>query len=95
MKLEDIRKLCDAAKPEPWDYDGRFTVSVPGDWAATQSFFRIAPADAAFIAASRTLMPKLLAVAEAVEKARHMIYQHLGPYQVEIFDALADVVTTP
>lgn len=82
MKLEEIRKLIEAATPGPWRYDhgnqevetriGRWNVcdidmyrqgrdpeaSHPGDRSD----------DGEFIAASRTLMPRLLAVAEAAAK---------------------------
>lgn len=68
MRLEEIKALCEAATPGPWDYDGRFTVSVPGEWAGvSQSCFRIAKNDAAFIVEARALLPGLLAVANAAE----------------------------
>lgn len=82
MKLEDIRKLCDAATPGPWVWHHAYPDGDRRDYSTLQSGVarvlddgsacgeynkEIDPHgdDAAFIAASRTLLPKLVAVAEA------------------------------
>jgi hypothetical protein len=69
MKLDEIQKLCDGATPGPWK---------PGHTYDHQR-------NAAFIAASRTLIPKLLAVAKAAQDYRD------GSYDVSfmrLWDAL-------
>lgn len=67
MKLEDIKKLIDAATPGPWvAYQELQRSWYIEDKCATATILdsAMSGSDAAFIAASRTLMPKLLAVAE-------------------------------
>jgi hypothetical protein len=73
MKLSEIRQLCDEATPGPWEWDYHQLVSrtvdpkgVTGDGVVMNEpgINRPNPDDKKFIAASRTLMPKLLAVAE-------------------------------
>lgn len=74
MKLEEIKKLIDAATPGPWlaHYETGLNPMVITliEASGGQNFGeRICGSDKftnmEFIAASRTLMPKLLAVAEA------------------------------
>lgn len=77
MKLQDLKKLADEATPGPWeakansDNSGLGRVDNwgkdrPGAWP-----YEYCPGpfkDAAFIAAARTYLPKLIAVAEAAAK---------------------------
>ena len=69
MKLEDLKKLCDEATSGPWSY--RESGSCGGTvYRISPSFTdsgSMAHADAAFIAAARTYMPKLIAVVEAAK----------------------------
>lgn len=79
MKLEEIEKLCDQATPGPWTeqtsrkyMDFGCYESIPGviGWSTHVGYCRDkevkqVDADSKFIAASRELMPKLLAVAKA------------------------------
>jgi hypothetical protein len=73
MKLEEIRALIEAATPGPWKHDWgnhdvegarpeRAEIVVRGENGNYN-------ADLEFIAASRILIPKLLAVAEAAKEA--------------------------
>jgi hypothetical protein len=76
MKLEDLKNLCAQATPAPWEpnyyFIGFDTLFVEGE-----EFVGCAPAtnkdqadkDAAFISAARTMLPKLIAVAEAAQFA--------------------------
>lgn len=74
MKLEEIRKLIDAATPGPWvrhtrlcgGYSYQVLNATGGILLETTSYGGMSE-DAALIAASRTLLPKLLAVAEAAQ----------------------------
>lgn len=85
MKLEEIRKLCDRTVPGPWEFqrenpnEGQKLHDLT--WGGNPYskalkiyprvggyYWEMAPC-AEFICASRTLVPKLLAVAEAA-KAR-------------------------
>lgn len=86
MKLEDIRKLCDAATPGPWlesyGYDGggyprAFCPACEADSSGESQ----AEKDAAFIAAARTLVPKLVAVAEAAKDLGLGLTPPEGPEQ--------------
>lgn len=73
MKLEDIRKLCDKATSGPWLAD------PVNDRVWVEKGFEdqnvicdvhgmgVGHCDLRFVAASRTLIPKLLAVAEAAK----------------------------
>lgn len=72
MKLEKIEKLCAEATPGPWEADKQYCrVQLKNDpygliaWADDGGFCR--GEDVFFIAAARTLMPKLLAVAKAAK----------------------------
>ena len=75
MKLDEIRKLIDAATPGPWvvyqekvgdlrHVQAKFDPENDDSFPALDCY----PHDAAFIAASRTLLPRLLAVAQMVEE---------------------------
>lgn len=77
MKIEDIENLCNEATISRWEYksstgtviaidiDNGHTICSPihSDFDLEQS-----EANGKFIAASRTLMPKLLAVAKAAKE---------------------------
>lgn len=101
MKLEEIKKLIEAATPGPWhsDYarpDGYVTdqkvVRASKPVNATTDVLAVcnpcAPNDA-FIAASRTLMPKLLKVAEAFNRFE----RRLKPIEKRVLgeDAIEDL----
>lgn len=114
MKLEEIKKLIEAATPGPWELteapdwekadeccDPLYTIDAPAlaptkenGWTGPtlielKSYYPTAPKrveDARFIAASRTLMPKLLAVAEAAYAVNELSnFKTMG----ELDDALA------
>lgn len=83
MKLEEIQKLLDEIPPAPWWTDGDFKVYKDDKVIEVESSHvticdcspvlmdrspDTAQAVAQFIAASRTLMPKLLAVAKAAKE---------------------------
>ncbi len=80
MKLEDIRKLVEGATPSPWIAEiGETCTTVAPESLPYHIYFsrslarppdayEMVKRDAAFIAASRDLVPKLLAVAEAARK---------------------------
>lgn len=71
MKLPDIRKLCEEATPGPWEWETSERLYAPGNGYVIDGHAdEITKGDAAFIAASRTLLPKLLKVAEAAIKCR-------------------------
>jgi len=69
MKLEDLKKLCGKATPGPWSYappvvdDPQFENAI----RAGQFQLVLTDYDASFIAAARTYLPKLIAVAEAAK----------------------------
>ncbi len=80
MKLSDLKKLCDDATPGPWKASdeilGAVTYMDPkynletnifgldiDDYAITRH-----KPDAEFIAVARTMLPKLIAVAEAAKR---------------------------
>lgn len=78
MKLEDIKKLIEAASPSPWvaatmtvEMGREVFVGAPSfDTGVATPWHMATPqanANADFIAAARTAMPKLLAVAMAAE----------------------------
>lgn len=75
MKLEAIRALIEAATPGPWAYRviaaDFYTVNQDDSHPGHVLADAVTPSDAALIAASRTLLPKLLAVAEAASKSNH------------------------
>lgn len=76
MTLEDIAKLCGAASPGPWSVEHEpapdtYVVSTIIDSERNCLMeFSLSKPDADFAAASRTLLPKLLRVAEAAKAAR-------------------------
>lgn len=90
MKLEEIKKLCEASTPAPWHYDGYdvMEADTPCIIATPQS-----DANGLFIAAARDLLPKLLAVAEALQSvvAEEGVKESLCCYVqgVVLLDALA------
>lgn len=70
MKIEEIRKLCDAAAPGPWSMARSGTCGAQATYRLSASFTDrggMRRQDAEFCAAARELMPKLLAVAEAAK----------------------------
>ena len=75
MKLEEIKALCNAATPGPWfverggELRDRHGSLVMADMAPEAGIFNN-EADAAFIAAMRSLAPKMLAVCEAAKEAQ-------------------------
>lgn len=72
MKLEEIKKLIEAATPGPWEAKDRMVMDAQRDRVATcdggyaSSGGYNQSVDAAFIAAARTLMPKLLNAVEVL-----------------------------
>lgn len=76
MKLEEIRALCSAATPGPWSphtIEGDYGAHACGPYVSGESlgYDEAAiqlEADAAFIAAVRTLLPLLLDVVEAAQR---------------------------
>lgn len=81
MKLEEIQKLCDEATPGPWRWD--YTGS--SDYWLTSNDERIDGLwdrhdfnehNRQFIAASRDLLPKLLAVAWAAKRFIEVDYEN-------------------
>lgn len=111
MKLEDLKKLCEAATPGPWSIEPRHLKYYPtedtrtpvvtvdevlADRAHGLSHLGaevVGPEepgratfttwDAAFIAAARTALPKLIALAEVVER-----YRVWGAEVAEVYAAL-------
>ncbi len=82
MKIEEIEKLCEEATSGPWTWrvpgylcnkyiDNGLVLDINeeknGVWHSSE--------DAKFIASSRTLMPKLLAVAKAAKMASEKIHE--------------------
>ena len=80
MTLDDIEKLIAAATPAPWEYNGTggyvafFSVTNEeiGNYISAPNSGGLNPSapDAAFIAASRSLMPKLLKVVREIKFIR-------------------------
>ena len=98
MTLDDIEKLIAAATPAPWEYierDGG-AINCVDVWRSgrvtverTQSD-PVDRANAAFIAASRELVPRLLKIAQLV-KDRLVLVQHrsgLGDEIAQLLDEL-------
>ena len=69
MKLEDLKRLCEEATPGPWGLTspGSYIVICPVVYSYRDDDNPYARngADRAFIAAARTMLPRLIAVAEA------------------------------
>jgi hypothetical protein len=71
MKLEELKKLCDEATIGPWTWRSEGLVNkyideglvIPKADAWGDRW--VEPKDKAFIAAARTYLPRLIAVAEA------------------------------
>lgn len=104
MKLEELKRLCEAATPGPWRL--RDFGSYRGEHGGQIQNYQIYDADsellleggvyydnispkriedAAFIAAARTYLPRLIAVAEAAKIAQ----KDGGPFAVlRIYEAL-------
>ena len=98
MKLDEIEKLIEAASPGPWEYIGRDggalnCVDVWRSGRVTVERTQSDPVDranAAFIAASRELVPRLLKIAQLV-KDRLVLVQHrsgLGDEIAQLLDEL-------
>lgn len=73
MKLEDIKKLCDEATPGPWvAVDGGIDFLLGGDERPVplirDPMLIAKNTNLQFIAMARTVLPKLLAVAEAANQ---------------------------
>ena len=101
MTLDELQKLCDEATPGPWDPVGAFarqegyglhldlTVVTPGR-------LNVGRGDSDFVAAARTYLPKLLAVARAAISSNHH-WNEFGPehdFDQEmgwLHDAIADL----
>ena len=87
LKLKEIRKLIEAATPGPWSVIPLANATYHLDDGAVQPR---TCADANFIAASRALMPKLLAVADL---ARGMLKTQYVPEI--IYPELEKALATP
>lgn len=76
MTLEEIKRVCEAATPGPWAPDLYFETRLDGSTITRASGPNLrddraqSESDAAFIAMARTVLPKLLKVAEAAKRAR-------------------------
>lgn len=73
--LQEQKRLAEAATPGPWTWAAHTAVDVEAwavfdarDWAVADNGDGF-KADAEFIAAARTTVPKLIAAVEAVEEA--------------------------
>lgn len=82
MTLDELQKLCDEATPGPWAPYADGTILGPSGMLGTATDF----GDRQFIAAARTYLPRLLAVARAAKEAQ---YQVLGEAGAAIEVALA------
>lgn len=78
MKLEEMRRVCEAATPGPWrfkreDEPGEvreavvFGVDTVSEGCVSDRISLYREEDARFIAMARAVIPKLLAVAEAAK----------------------------
>lgn len=70
MKLPDIRALIEAATPGPWVKSNELGSDSIGPVSGNYAGADASEEDIRFILASRDLLPKLLAVAEAAEARR-------------------------
>lgn len=92
MKLDDLKRIVEAATPGPWrthepiphTYSQQILTYDGGILAETTCYGKMRD-DAAFIAASRTLLPKLLAVADL---AWALINQNFEGEPEEILDQI-------
>lgn len=73
MKLEELKKLCDETTIEVKDNDLCITRLLSGHYNQV---------DVEFIAAARTMMPKLIAIAEAATELVPAQDPKLGDYLV-------------
>lgn len=96
MTLEELKKLCDEATPGPWEQGpirliySRDPVGMSsGEWIAEVADNH----DASFIAVARSMLPKLIAVAQAARSvlSEDGVKEHLCAYVmgVELIDRLA------
>ncbi len=69
MNLEELKRLCDEAPPGPWPLYYEVCPNEYGGGCPT-----LPPSDCDFIAAARTYMPKLIAVAEEAKKLTHKTF---------------------
>lgn len=100
MNLDEIEKLCAEATPGPWsaapemqeeDDRGSPLWQVLADDGLVGDLF--AWCNAEFIAASRTLLPKLVKVAVAARRLRHAIIQDWpSPCDAAFVDAVNDAL---
>ena len=81
MKLEELKALCDKATPGDWPQDFSRIDDSEGGCAATGPIIRCddqdieesqAQADQDFIIAARTMLPRLIAVAEILADIRDL-----------------------
>jgi hypothetical protein len=97
MKLDEIEKLIAEATPGPWEHNGEggyvafFEVlnDKVGNYISAPNSGGLNPSapDAAFIAASRSLMPKLLKVVkEAEAMVKRMDYFYCDDYETALAD---------
>ena len=99
MKLDEIEKLIEAASPGPWEYIGRDggalnCVDVWRSGRVTVERTQSDPVDranAAFIAASRTLMPRLLKVVRAVQGIEFVVLRLHAEGGNDSFESSASV----
>ena len=99
MKLDEIEKLIEAASPGPWEYIGRDggalnCVDVWRSGRVTVERTQSDPVDranAAFIAASRTLMPRLLKVVRAVQGIEFVVQRYHAEGGNDSFESSASV----
>ena len=101
MKLEEIKKLCDEATPGPWVRHETYSdVWFLGEKIMGNNKTIVyqndghnagKEEDIKFIAASRTLIPKLLAVAEAAKKYMHIDHFMTPEAGVSLRNALEDL----
>jgi hypothetical protein len=92
-ELREARKLCEAATPGPWrPVAGRTgVVSAHDDWWVC-SVNRITPVlDVEFIAAARTLVPRLLAEVERLDRSETQLIEERDFRETQIND-IADAL---
>lgn len=102
-KLEEMRKLCDAASEGPWTYSRdrcQFITRPNGSrvyvcGSGNEPLLCMSESDAKFSAASRTLVPQLLSALErcleGLEKYENQQVNRAGAPNYAARDTLADV----
>ena len=101
MTLDEIKRITTAATPGPWlreihgTQEGSFDLAT-GPWHdQRQEDNNKSTQDAAFIAMARTVLPKLIAVAEAAQKIWSPEYERGGhdalAIEAGLYDALQDL----